>query len=91
MKCANIDVIKVKVLNDYKLHLTFEDGVSGDVDIAKLVSFKGVFEPLKNREFFSQVKVNPDIGTICWNNGADLSPTFLHESIQAKKNSSVHK
>ena len=29
MKCANVDVIDVKVLNDYKLHLTFDDGVSG--------------------------------------------------------------
>lgn len=82
MKCANIDVIEVKVLNDYKLHLTFDDGVSGDVDISKLVSFKGVFERLKDRKFFSEVRVNRDIGTICWENGADLSPTLLHESIQ---------
>ncbi len=90
MKCANIDVVKVQVLNDYNLHLTFDDGVSGDVDISKLVSFKGIFERLKDRKFFSEVKVNHDIGTICWNNGADLSPALLHEFIQAKKDSSVH-
>ncbi|OGT35517.1 MAG: hypothetical protein A3F11_04370 [Gammaproteobacteria bacterium RIFCSPHIGHO2_12_FULL_37_14] len=82
MKCTNVDVIEVKVLNDYKLHLTFDDGISGDVDISKLVSFKGVFEQLKDRKFFSEVRVNHDIGTICWGNGADLSPTLLHESIQ---------
>jgi hypothetical protein len=87
MKCTNVDVIKVKVLNDYKLNLTFDDGISGDIDISKLVSFKGIFEPLKDRKFFSQVRVNRDIGTICWSNGADFSPTFLHESIQTKKNS----
>ncbi len=91
MKCANVDVIKVKVLSDYKLHLTFDDGISGDVDISKLVPFEGIFEPLQDRNFFSQVKVNRDIGTICWDNGADLSPTLLHGSIQAKKDSSFYK
>jgi hypothetical protein len=86
-----VDVIKVKVLSDYNLHLTFDDGLTGDVDISKLVPFKGIFEPLQDRKFFSQVKVNRDIGTICWDNGADLSPTFLHESIQAKKDSFIRK
>ena len=85
MKCTNVDVTDVKVLSDYKLHLTFDDGMSGDVDISKLVSFKGIFERLKDKKFFSEVKVNHDIGTICWENGADLSPTFLREYIQAKK------
>ena len=87
MKCTNVDVIEVKVLNDYNFYLIFDDGISGDLDISKLVSFKGIFEPLKDRKFFSQVKVNHDIGTICWDNGADLSPTFLHGSIKAKKTS----
>lgn len=85
MKCTNIDVIEVKVLNNYNLHLTFDDGISGDVDISKFVPFKGIFEPLQDKNFFSQVRINRDIGTICWSNGADLSPTFLYEIIQAKK------
>lgn len=85
MKCTNVDVIEVKVLNDYNLHLMFDDGISGDVDISKLVSFKGIFEQLKDRNYFSEVRVNRDIGTICWENGADLSPTLLHESVQLYK------
>ncbi len=39
----------------------------------------------KDKKFFSQVKVNSDIGTICWDNGADISPTFLHENIHIQK------
>lgn len=84
MKCINADVIEVKVLNDYKLHILFDDGLAGDVDIAKLVPFKGVFEPLNDKKFFSRVKINSDIGTICWDNGADISPSLLHQSIQIK-------
>ena len=81
MKCSNIDVVKVKVLNNYMLYLQFNNGTQGNVDISTLVPFKGVFEPLKDKRFFSKVFINHDIGTICWENGADLSPTLLHDSI----------
>lgn len=83
MKCSHIDVIEVTVLKDHKLHLKFDDGSQGDIDISKIIPFKGVFEPLKDTVFFSRVAINYDIGTICWDNGADLSPTFLREHIQA--------
>jgi len=79
MKCHHIDVIKVKVLEDYKLRLLFDDGKSGNVDISKIIPFKGIFEPLTDKHYFSNVKVNSDIGTICWENGADISPTYLYE------------
>jgi hypothetical protein len=77
-----IDIIKVKVMGDYHLALTFEDGKTGRVDISQLVPFEGIFEPLKNKRYFNKVYVNPEIGTICWENGADLSPSFLYEKIQ---------
>lgn len=82
MRCSNVDVTKVTVLNDYNLHLEFDDGSQGDVDISKIVPFRGVFEPLKDKSFFSRVSVNSDIGTICWENGADLSPSLLRDKIE---------
>ena len=85
MKCQPIDVIDVKVLEDYKVKLQFEDGSVGVVDISKVVPFEGIFEPLNDKHFFDQVSVNPDIGTICWENGADLSPTYLRAKIQPEK------
>jgi hypothetical protein len=85
MRCTLVDVIDVEVLDGYRLHLQFDDGAQGVVDISKLVPFKGIFEALNDKEFFSRVSVNPDIGTICWENGADLSPTSLRESIQTEK------
>lgn len=82
MQCSLVDVVNVKLLGGYKLHLQFDDGAHGDVDVSKLISFKEIFEPLNDEEFFSRVTVNKDIGTICWENGADLSPTYLRENIQ---------
>ena len=82
MKCKLIDVVKVDVLHDYLLHLHFDNGHSGVVDIAKIIPFKGVFAPLKDKSYFSRVTLNSDIGTICWENGADISPSVLFENIQ---------
>lgn len=77
-----LDIINVKVVKDYILALTFEDGKKGKIDIAKHIRFEGVFAPLKDKQYFSRVYVNTDIGTICWENGADISPTFLYNHVE---------
>jgi hypothetical protein len=75
------DVTSVEYLADYQLRLRFEDGVEGVVDVAQLVAFTGVFAPLKDKVYFSLVRVNADIGTICWPNGADLDPDVLYATV----------
>ena len=49
------DIVKVRPLKDFHLHLEFEDGVKGEVDVRKLVKFKGVFVALKDESFFAKV------------------------------------
>lgn len=75
------DVTAVRPLNDYRLHIEFEDGVEGIVDLAETVQFVGIFAPLKDRSYFAQVYVNSDVGTICWPNGADMDPDVLYAHI----------
>lgn len=82
MSSGLVDVISVTVLGGYCLRLGFDDGVIGIIDLSCLLPFRGVFSPLKDKVYFATVKVNNDIGTICWSNGADLSPTYLRENIQ---------
>jgi hypothetical protein len=79
------DIVKVKPLKDFHLHLEFEDGAKGQVDIRKLVKFTGVFEPLKDEAFFAQVDVNPEWGTIFWPNGADLDPDVLYSMVTGEE------
>ncbi|MCC7293609.1 MAG: DUF2442 domain-containing protein [Phycisphaerales bacterium] len=73
-----VDVTKVECLEGSRLLLTFDDGERREVDVAKLLPFDGVFEPLKDPSYFRQVRVNPEIGTIVWPNGADLCPDVLY-------------
>ncbi len=71
-------VRNVKYAGDHKLHLTFEDGSLREVDLSEHLEGE-VFEPLKNVTKFKSVRVNSDLDTIVWENGADMSPDFLFE------------
>jgi|SRR5579862_9412862 len=72
------DVVEVRPLDGYSLYLRFEDGAAGAVDLATQLSFRGVFEPLKDFRYFQLVRTDPDLGTVVWPNGADLDPDVLY-------------
>ena len=78
---ASYDIRTVEYLGGYRLRLTFADGLVGELDLSS--KFEGsvgpVFEPLRDQEFFAQVRVDPELGTITWPNGADLAPDVLHD------------
>ena len=72
-------VIAVRPSERYRLELTFDNGVSGVVDLEGwLIGTGGVMGPLADREFFRQVSVDEDAGTIQWPNGVDLCPDVLY-------------
>ena len=75
------DVIFVKPLAEQRLHIRFDNGVEGEIDIAALVDFQGVFEPLRHLDFFREVTVHPELGVVCWPNGADLDSDVLYSEI----------
>jgi hypothetical protein len=78
------DIVEVRPLDGYRLYLRFEDGVQGEVDLGTIILFDGVFAPLKDRVHFEQVRVNSEVGTICWPSGADLDPDVLYARITGK-------
>ncbi len=75
-------VKEVSYVSEYKLLLTFEDGSAHQVDLEYELDGE-VFAPLKDIEYFKTVRVNPDLDTIVWENGADMSPDFLYDISQA--------
>lgn len=79
------DVVEVKVEKDYILFLRFANDKRGYIDLGPILKFEQpIFRPLKDKKYFSTVTINPDIGTICWENGADISPDFLYKNITQK-------
>jgi len=76
------DVKSVRYLHDYQLELTFVDGVKGCLDFAPwIVGQGGVFAPLEKKDFFAQVSVNADLGTIVCPNDVDFDPEVLYSHI----------
>ena len=82
-----VDVAAVDVIADFCLWLTFDDGTVGEVDFAER-AWHGVFGPLRDPQFFAQVRVDRDAGTIAWPNGVDMAPEPLYE--QARRHPAEH-
>lgn len=72
------DVVEVRVVGDHRLRLSFEDGAEGEIDVAAIVPFEGVFAPLRDPKVFAAVEVDHELGTVRWPNGADLDPDVLY-------------
>lgn len=79
-----IDVVECRTAGGHRLWLRFDDGTAGEVDVAALVLFRGVFAPLAEPEEFAKVRVDPDLGTVVWPSGADLDPDVLHARITGR-------
>ena len=79
------DIVEVRPLDGYRLWLRFEDGIEGVVDVAEMIHFQGVFAPMREREKFLEVRVDQEIGTVCWPNGADLDPDVLYSCVTGEK------
>ncbi|MGH3395263.1 MAG: DUF2442 domain-containing protein [Streptosporangiaceae bacterium] len=75
-------VVGVAVLGDHVLRLLFSDGTVGDVDFSE-EHWTGVLEPLNNPDFFAQVTVDLESGTVVWPDGLDLAPEPLYEQALA--------
>lgn len=75
----------VSVLPDYRLALTFRDGLTGIADFSAIETSKdlGVYSPLAETDFFAKVQI--ELGVLVWPNGADFDPTWLHENLSAGK------
>ena len=74
---------KVKVLSEYRLGLTFDDGASGVVDLSALVG-KGVFSVWRDPGAFARVRIGTS-GQLVWDEQVDLCPDALYLKAKGKK------
>lgn len=84
MKTMLVDVVEVRALEEHRLCLRFADGVEGEIDLDAIVQWEGVFAPLAAPERFAEVRVNPELGTIVWPNGADMDPDVLYAAVTGR-------
>jgi hypothetical protein len=75
-----LHVTEVKYERDYVLRLKFNDGAEGFVDLADEL-YGDVFAPLKDPKVFRTARLDPELDTVVWENGADFAPEFLYEKL----------
>jgi hypothetical protein len=72
------DVTKMRILDDYQLQLTFDDGKSGVLDCKPFIDKGGVFSKLRDPEFFQSVQINSELGVLTWDNEIDIAPETVY-------------
>jgi len=75
-----LHVTEAQYERDYVIHVKFNDGAEGFVDLANEL-YGDVFAPLKDVEKFRAFRVDPELKTIVWDTGADFAPEFLHDRL----------
>ena len=71
-------VREAEYLSGYRVRVTFDDGSSRVADLESHLDGE-IFSPLKAMDAFKAFRVEPDLDTLVWPNGADFSPDFLYE------------
>ena len=74
-------VQEARYVSEYTVWIKFTDGTQGEIDLKGELDGP-VFEPLRNLDVFKQFKVDQELHTLVWQNGADFAPEFLYEKIQ---------
>ena len=73
-----VRVRAVAPLTGFGVRLTFTDGTVRDLDLTPYLRGP-IFEPLtRDHELFASVRVDEQLGTIVWPNGADIDPDVLY-------------
>jgi hypothetical protein len=77
---AILHVTSATYRGDFRVWIEFSDGTSGEADLSASL-WGPMFEPLKDKKLFSQVRFDSEMDTIVWPNGADLAPEYLKELV----------
>lgn len=73
----------IEVVGDHRLSLTYDDGVTGEVDFGSIIQRGGVFSALDDPEFFRRVEISDDGRYIVWPGELDFCADALrvHEPV----------
>ena len=72
------DVVSATHVGEYRVELVFDDGKTGVVDFSKYIDRGGVFERLRDPEFFRSFTVDREFGVITWGGEIDIAPETLY-------------
>jgi hypothetical protein len=69
MRLKIMEAVRVNALHDYKLQVTFDDGVSGIIDLKRFME-NGIFSVLQKEGSFNKVYTNGH--SVAWNDELEI-------------------
>jgi len=67
-----------RVVAPYTLRVAFDDDTEQVIDFQPILAGE-LFGPLCEVSLFNQVRIDPEVHTLVWPNGADFDPATLHD------------
>jgi hypothetical protein len=77
----NHPIYKVRSANGvapYTLRIGFDDGSEQTIDFRPVLAGE-LYRPLRELSLFNQVRIDLEVHTLVWPNGADFDPATLHD------------
>ena len=67
-----------EVVAPYTLRVRFGDGAEQVINFRPVLAGE-LYGPLRELSLFEQVRLDPEVHTLVWPNGADFDPATLHD------------
>jgi hypothetical protein len=71
-------VRSLEITGPYTLKVAFDDGSHRNINFEGVLAGQ-LFGPLRDLSLFNQVRLDPEVHTLVWPNGADFDPATLHD------------
>ena len=67
-----------EIVGPYRLRVQFDDNTEQTIDFQPVLAGE-LYRPLRDLALFNQVRIDPEVRTLVWPNGADFDPATLHD------------
>jgi len=71
-------VVSVEITAPYTLNVHFDDGTEQRINFKPILAGE-IYGPLRDLALFNQVRIDSEVHTLVWPNGADFDPETLHD------------
>ena len=66
------------IVGPHTLQIRFDDDSEQTINFEPVLSGE-LYRPLRDVEVFNRVRLDPEVHTLVWPNGADFDPATLHD------------
>jgi Protein of unknown function (DUF2442) len=67
-----------EIVAPYTLIVRFDDNTEQTIDFRPILAGE-IYGPLRDLSLFNEVRIDPEVHTLVWPNGADFDPATLHD------------